>query len=181
MKSIRSTMPRPRCCRNIGTLPATRVFAPAGCCQQEGETLTLAFDELEALRLCDMQMLHQHQAAEEMGVSRQTIGRMLEEARKKVATAIIAGHTLKIEGGNYTMVETRAFTCASCGHRWELAFGTGRPQECPSCHGGTFHRGSASPEGQLPQAAGQVGQRGRCRRNGGQGKGRGCGNRGGRS
>jgi predicted DNA-binding protein (UPF0251 family)/predicted Fe-Mo cluster-binding NifX family protein len=59
----------------------------------------IGFDELEALRLADLDGLYQEAAAFRMGVSRQTFGRIVESARRKVADAIINGKHLRIEGG----------------------------------------------------------------------------------
>lgn len=67
------------------------------------ECLTL--DEFEALRLADYEGLYHEQAAKEMGISRATFGRILEEARKKVASAIVNGHAFLIEGGPVTFHE----------------------------------------------------------------------------
>jgi len=54
-------------------------------------------DELEAFRLADYQGLYHQEAAEKMGVSRQTFGRILASARKKIAEALVLGKALKIE------------------------------------------------------------------------------------
>lgn len=167
-------MPRPQRCRRIGALPANSVFKPAGIPGRDLEETVLTVDEFESLRLADYEGLYQEQAAERMGVSRQTFGRIIESARKKVAQALVKGMILRIEGGQVEMAETRAFECADCGHVWEVPFGTGRPGGCPSCQGMSFHRAQEA-------GAAAAGGRGRCRRNrqGGQG-GRGRGHRGGR-
>ncbi|WP_167375028.1 hydrogenase maturation nickel metallochaperone HypA [Prosthecochloris sp. GSB1] len=34
----------------------------------------------------------------------------------------------------------RTFTCADCGHEWSVAFGTGRPANCPECNSEAIHR-----------------------------------------
>jgi uncharacterized protein len=136
--------------------------------------VVLTVDEFEALRLADYEGLYQEQAAQRMGVSRQTFGRIVESARRKVAQALVKGMVLRIEGGEIEMAETRAFECADCGHVWEVPYGTGRPEGCPTCQGKRFHR---------TQEAGAVatGGRGRCRRNRqGSQSGRGRGHRGGR-
>jgi len=61
--------------------------------------VVLALDELEALRLVDLEALSHEQAGELMGVSRGTIGRLLEKARKVVVDALLHGKALRIEGG----------------------------------------------------------------------------------
>jgi predicted DNA-binding protein (UPF0251 family) len=54
-------------------------------------------DEFEAIRLADLERLYHEQAAEKMGISRQTFGRILEAARSKVAKALARGLALRIE------------------------------------------------------------------------------------
>jgi len=61
------------------------------------EQIGLGLDELEALRLADLEGLYQEEAAAQMNVSRQTFGRIINEARRKVAEAIINGKVLVIE------------------------------------------------------------------------------------
>jgi len=60
---------------------------------------TLTVDEFEAIRLADLEGLYQEQAAEKMNVSRQTFGRILESAHKKIADALVHGKALSIQGG----------------------------------------------------------------------------------
>lgn len=90
-------MPRKKRCRRIGGSPNAFVFKPAGIKACELELIVLAIDEFEALRLADEQGLYHADAASKMGVSRQTFGRIVESARKKVATALVKGCALKIE------------------------------------------------------------------------------------
>jgi len=59
----------------------------------------MTLDELEAMRLVDLDGLYQEDAGARMGVSRQTLGRILESARRKVAGALVMGRALRIEGG----------------------------------------------------------------------------------
>lgn len=61
------------------------------------EQIGLGLDELEALRLADLEGLYQEEAAARMNVSRPTFGRIISEARRKVADAIINGKVLVIE------------------------------------------------------------------------------------
>lgn len=53
-------------------------------------------DEYEALRLVDHQGLMQEEAAKMMGVSRGTVWRCLDSARRKVAAAVVEGRELVI-------------------------------------------------------------------------------------
>ncbi|MCK5540606.1 MAG: DUF134 domain-containing protein [Deltaproteobacteria bacterium] len=63
----------------------------------------MSVEELEAIRLSDFEHMDQETAAEMMGVSRHTFGRILNSARSITAQALITGQILKIEGGNYKL------------------------------------------------------------------------------
>ena len=56
----------------------------------------MAADEVEALRLADHEGMYRQEAAENMGVSRQTFDRIVRCARAKVAGALAAGHALRL-------------------------------------------------------------------------------------
>jgi uncharacterized protein len=71
------------------------------------EEVALAVDELEALRLADLDGLYHGDAAERMGVSRATFGRIVETARRKVAEALVRGKALKIGGGEVAWADPR--------------------------------------------------------------------------
>ncbi len=64
------------------------------------EEIELKLDEVEAMRLTDIEDLYQADAAERMGVSRQTLGNILARAHKKVATALLEGKALRIAAVN---------------------------------------------------------------------------------
>ena len=133
-------MARPRNCRRVGLMPGSDYFKPRGIPLSMLEEVILTVDEFEAIRLADLGGLYQEQAAEKMNVSRQTFGRIIESAHKKVAEALVKGKALKIEGGEFEMASMRKFKCSECRHSWELPYGTGRPGGCPSCKSGNIHR-----------------------------------------
>ena len=91
-------MPRPRNYRRVGCLPQANYYKPRGIPLSVLQHITLTVDELEAIRLTDLEGLYQEQAAEKMNVSRQTLGRILESAHKKIADALVNGKALSIEG-----------------------------------------------------------------------------------
>ena len=92
-------MPRPCCRRYVGCRPETVFFKPAGVPIHALEVVTLTLDEVEALRLADLDGLYQEQAAKQMRISRPTFARIVEEARRKTADALIHGKALRFEGG----------------------------------------------------------------------------------
>jgi len=157
-------LPRPQCCRHVANTPEHRLFKPAGVPAVELEEVVLGEDELEAIRLADLEGLYQEDAAAHMGISRQTIGRILVEARRKIAETLVQGKALFIQGGNVTMNDKRTFICSACNHTWEMPFGTGRPSTCPKCESHNIQRSPAERGG----GTGQMCGRKRCFR-GGQG------------
>jgi uncharacterized protein len=90
-------MPRPRRRRRIGFNPDTTYFKPAGIKKFELEISNLTLEELEAVRLKDYEGLDQETSAERMNISQPTFHRLLLEARKKIADALVNGKALKIE------------------------------------------------------------------------------------
>ena len=133
-------MARPMNCRRVGSLPQSDYFKPRGIPLSMLEEVVLTVDEFEAVRLADLEGLYQEQAARKMKVSRQTFGRIIESAHKKVAEALVQGKALKIQGGEFKMASMRQFRCYECQHSWKLPYGTGRPESCPSCKSGNIHR-----------------------------------------
>ena len=125
-------MPRPKIVRRVSEHPPVDYFKPRGIPMRGLEEVLLAIEELEALRLADLEGMSQQEAAEKMGVSRATFARVLHEARRKTADALVNGKALQIEGGTFELTE-RLFRCVSCGHPWGEPFGTGKPSGCPSC------------------------------------------------
>jgi uncharacterized protein len=91
-------MPRPRCCRKISHTPRCRLFKPSGLFSKSSDEIVLTLDEFEAIRKADLEGLYHEQAAGHMNVSRQTFGRIIENARKKVARALVEGLSVRIEG-----------------------------------------------------------------------------------
>ncbi len=91
-------MPRPRKCRFVESVPVARLFKPQGIPARQLEEVYLPLEGFEALRLADLEGLRHEEAAARMRVSRQTFGRLLAEARRAVAEALVKGICLRIEG-----------------------------------------------------------------------------------
>jgi predicted DNA-binding protein (UPF0251 family) len=92
-------MPRPRQCRRVARLPQATYYKPRGVPLSVLQHIDLTVDELEAIRLADLEHLYQEEAAQRMNVSRQTFGRILDAAHAKVADALVNGKALSIQGG----------------------------------------------------------------------------------
>jgi predicted DNA-binding protein (UPF0251 family) len=127
-------MPRPRKRRRVWHEPKPAIFKPVGVPLDQLKAITLLQEELEALRLVDLEGQYQETAAREMDVSRSTLQRIVNEARFKVAQALTEGAALHIEGGTF-MVARIWWQCTDCGYQWEIEHGSGKsvPVQCPSC------------------------------------------------
>ncbi len=90
----------------MAQLPQTSYYKPRGIPLSALEEVVLTVDEFEAIRLTDLEGLYQADAAEKMSVSRQTLGRILESAHKKIADALVHGKALRIEGGSIEVTAT---------------------------------------------------------------------------
>ena len=107
-------MPRTAKSRRVCAEPKSHVFTPD---HAEHAPLTLSMEELESLRLCDLEGMDQDMAAERMNVSRGTFQRILYAARRQVADALCHGKILRIGGGNYQVAQSRCQCpgmCAKC-------------------------------------------------------------------
>jgi len=130
-------MPRPMKLRQVTATPAVTFFKPAGVPLSMLESVTLALEEVEAIRLKDIEDLHQEECAQRMGVSRGTFHQVLKSARAKLADAILGGKAIRVEGGAFAFPGAR-FRCRRDGSEWALPPGP-LPSEssvsCPSCNG----------------------------------------------
>lgn len=106
-------MARLRKCRRVCCMPSILRFTP-DC--QKAEFLTLSVDELESLRLCDLEGLEQDEAAAAMDVSRGTFQRILYSAHKKTAEALCDGKGIAIGGGDYEIAEHGCSGAVRCSH-----------------------------------------------------------------
>jgi predicted DNA-binding protein (UPF0251 family) len=123
-------MPRPKLIRKISKLPHFKGFRPIGI-EENGHVVVLNYEEYEAIKLSDYQMLGQFCASEIMGVSRPTYTRIYEVARRKIAKAFTEGLPIVFEGGK-VYFDSEWFSCSSCGcmfnHHKE-----GLPERCSLC------------------------------------------------
>jgi len=92
-------MPRPRIPRCLRFSPNVYYFKPQGIPLRELEEVVLLPDEIEALKLYEVDGLDQKPAAEKMKISQPTFARILGKAIKKVVLAVIRGKAIKISTG----------------------------------------------------------------------------------
>ncbi len=104
---IKNKMPRPQRIRRIYFDPRITNFRPAGFDLSSSSEVILTREELEAIRLIDYEKNNQAKAAKNMKISQPTLSRILVSARNKISVALIDGSAIKIEGGNFKMVQPR--------------------------------------------------------------------------
>lgn len=118
-------MARPQKQRCICSVPQVTGFSPQGC--ERSGNINLTYDEYEVIRLLDHKRMTQEQCAGRMGISRPTVTRIYDEARRKVADMLANGRTLTIGGGDVFVCPQMRPECEdeeNCCHRnKELARG----------------------------------------------------------
>ncbi|MDD4307419.1 MAG: DUF134 domain-containing protein [Thermoplasmata archaeon] len=97
---------RHRCPRWVTDVPEVQFFKPAGVPLRTLQVIELTVDELETLRLVDIEGLTQEDASVKMGISRRTFWNDLMSARRKVAFALVNGQAIQIRGGAYSVAGT---------------------------------------------------------------------------
>ncbi len=115
-------MPRNRKMRYCRGVDGYNLYKPAGIPVSQTELIELGLDELEAMRLTDLDGLQQEEAASAMGISRGTIQRLLESGRKKTLDALVNGKALSFADADHVCIRPP-------GHRGR---GQGRGRSAPS-------------------------------------------------
>ena len=129
-------MARPEKLRTISCMGQRRGFKPVGIPAADLAVETIRIDELEAIRLADLEGLYQETAAEQMGVSRPTFSRILARARSAVARALIEERLLVVGEGPVVTGPDKPLPCPVHGA------GRRRGRGCRCGHGEGRRRGA---------------------------------------
>ncbi len=113
VKERRISMPRPRKCRKVCSLPGTPEFIPVNGNPEE-DAVILTVDQYETIRLIDKEGFSQEECGEYMHIARTTVQQIYTCARKAIADALVDGLTLRIEGGSYRLCDGQE-QCCDCG------------------------------------------------------------------
>lgn len=124
-------MARPTKFRRVEFLPEETFFVPWGKPKCEIQEVALNIEELEAMRLKDIEKLTQEECAERMHISRQTFQNIIDSAREKVAVALTEGKAIRIGGGFYTTKHCK-FICMDCNTVYQINFERDKAN-CPNC------------------------------------------------
>ncbi|MBQ7416167.1 MAG: DUF134 domain-containing protein, partial [Oscillospiraceae bacterium] len=103
-------MPRPVKSRKVCHYPQTQAFHPISDYENK-DPVVLWVEEYEAIRLIDKEGFSQEQCSAFMQIARTTVQRTYETARQKIATALVEGRPLHIEGGDYTICDGQNLDC----------------------------------------------------------------------
>lgn len=130
-------MARPTKWRKIENIPSIPYFIPSDRDIPEIDKNILKLEELEAIRLKDLEGMEQEECAARMEVSRPTFQRILISAREKIADSLINGKSILIEGGNFTL-NICPVRCSNCGKEWMESYENldvikRGEYVCPSC------------------------------------------------
>ncbi len=129
-------MPRPRQESKIQIPPRISGFIPLGYYSKETEPIKMNLEEYEVIRLLDYENLSQEQAAIIMEISRPTLTRIYERARKKIAKTLVESHKLVLEGGT-AIFDRGWFECQNCKSFFNNYSET-EPEVCPLCSKGNI-------------------------------------------
>ncbi len=89
-------MARPKLCRRVFFRPNVFYFKPQGIPLRQLEVINLTMEEVEALRLKNIEKLNQIDCACKMKTSQSTFQRILTSAYNKISIALIKGKAIKI-------------------------------------------------------------------------------------
>lgn len=116
--------------RHIDKMPPVTQFKPVGVPLFAVDEMVITVEEMEAIRLADVEELDQEPASVQMGISRSTFHRILAKAHTKIAQALWQGKSLRVDGGTYRVrccecAGEREFRCGACGYVWTVPKGNG--------------------------------------------------------
>jgi len=124
-------MPRRRRARKVVEPPSFKGYKPYGTIHGKNGKVELHYEEYEAIKLADYDLMNHHEACELMGVSRPTFARVYETARQKIAKALVEGKEIVAVYGD-AHLEKDWFECGDCKSKFTI------PNElidknCPLC------------------------------------------------
>lgn len=124
-------MPRQRRLRKVVAPPAFKGYKPYGSSSTSDELVELLYEEYEAIKLADYDLLNHKEASKLMGVSRPTFARIYESARRKIALALVETKEIKSVYGN-AWFEKDWLICNDCHVRFTIPE-TIKEHTCPMC------------------------------------------------
>jgi len=124
-------MPRRTRLRKVVAPPEFKGYKPYGTHKVSNEHIELLYEEYEAIKLSDYDLMNHKEASELMGVSRATFARIYESARRKIAMAFVETKEIRTVYGN-TQMDESWFLCNACHARFTIPK-TLKQDICPMC------------------------------------------------
>jgi len=122
-------MPRKRQPRKVVEPPKFKGYKPYGSNNISNKSIDLLYEEYEAIKLADYDLLNHNEAGKLMGVSRPTFARIYKSARRKIAIALTEAKEIRAIFGNAD-ISGNWFICDSCFARFTI---TNTENSCPIC------------------------------------------------
>ena len=125
-------MPRRIRLRKVVEPPRFKGYRPFGVNAKSRTSIDLFYEEYEALKLADYDLLKHNEAAELMGISRPTFARIYESARRKIAVALVETKEIRTVFGN-AVLDKDWYLCSKCNARFNIPE-TMDKEICPVCN-----------------------------------------------
>lgn len=132
MDNQKVDMPRRRRLRKVIAPPIFKGYKPYGVNGMPKKRIELLYEEYEALKLADYDLMNHQEASELMGVSRPTFARIYESARRKIAKALVEAKEIVTVYGNVWM-EKNWYICNNCNARFTIPKPIDK-HNCAVCH-----------------------------------------------
>jgi predicted DNA-binding protein (UPF0251 family) len=117
--------------RKVVAPPGFRGYKPYGNRHGRKEPVELLYEEYEAIKLADYDLMNHQEASQLMGVSRATFARVYESARRKIAHALVETREIRSVFGNADL-DTSWRICGECQARFNIP-GNMKIHRCPMC------------------------------------------------
>lgn len=112
-------MPRRKRLRKVVAPPGFRGYRPYGHRHGRRDHVELLYEEYEAIKLADYDLMNHQEASDLMGISRPTFARIYETARRKIARAMVETREIRSVFGNARM-DGSWHICNACHARFTL-------------------------------------------------------------
>jgi len=124
-----NTMPRRKRSRKVVAPPGFKGYKPYGHIENN-KVIELNYEEYEAIKLADYDILNHEKASQVMGISRATFARIYESARRKIAKALVESSEIKAVYG-HAELNSDWLLCNKCHARFNLP--EKQKHQCPIC------------------------------------------------
>jgi len=117
--------------RTINDIPDFVGYIPVGIAHENQESVTFLYEEFEAIKLVDYNGLNFEDAAKSMNVSKSTFGRIILNARKKIAKAFVEIRPIRASIEDLASIDNFRYCTACFSSFTELPHNT---VLCPKCN-----------------------------------------------